>query len=53
MSETRDLRYKQFYLRLLVHKEFFVSTFGKKKSNKKAQKMIKALKKMFDKKKQT
>lgn len=39
------------YKRLLDLKEFFVSQFGKKKKNAKAQKLIKAAKKIFDKKK--
>ena len=52
LFETKNLRFNQFYLRLLIQKEFFIATYAKKKKSK-SFKMIKALKKMFDKKKQT
>ena len=45
---TRHYRFVLFYGRLEKHKDFMVSYYGKKKSKKVAQKISKALKKIFN-----
>jgi len=50
MQLTRTYKQQLFFKRLEFHKDFFLSFYAKKKSNKKGLKMVKNLKKMFNRK---